>query len=93
MSYLRFTERLPSGGSSRYYIFPSNAGIENCTFAHDLHETVSYKEINRLMASQPEADFKKTLGEKLKIDGEELEVLCTMLFRDKDYLRELEKKH
>ena len=85
MAYLRWGSRLPSGKTSRFYVFPTSQGLESQVF-DETNPTISYPDLLKLMKLS-KSEFKKHLGKVLKIDGEELRVLSSLLIEDVDCLR------
>ena len=80
MQYLRWLEQLPSGEFSSSYIVGSDSGLMNM----DNGKFIKYEELNQLFGSATEDEMKDTIGERLLIKGEELDVLCQKLFVELD---------
>lgn len=80
MAYLRWGEKLPSGIISKSYIFGDPRGLVNI----DKGVLITYQYIRDLLKCKNNANIKENLKQKLDLQGEELEVVCSRLFYEKN---------
>jgi len=76
--YLRWLQTMPSGAASSSYIVGSSSGIINMDTGNYVH----YEELMNWFDSKNDDEIKKSVGDKLLLKGEELEVVCEKLFAE-----------
>ena len=80
MAYIRLGQELPSGNKSRYFVFGGPSGLNN------IHEgrLVPYQEVRDLFKTKNDDKFKDELGQRLSLEGEELDFVCERLFEERN---------
>ena len=78
MAYIRWGEKLPSGKESRSYVIGSPDGLMNMDM--NKGSLIPYCQLRDLIKTKTEVELKEHLRQKLELQAEELEVVCSRLF-------------
>jgi hypothetical protein len=80
MAYIRWGERLPSGNQSSSYVLGGPDGL----ISIDKGGLIPYSNIREWFKTKADPEIKQELGRRLELHEEELEVVCSRLFSERD---------
>lgn len=85
MAYIRWGDELPSGARSNCFVFGGPDGLINM----EKGTSIPYQDIRdwfkNKSESKPDSEIKQELGQRLGLQGEELEVVCNRLFDERNH--------
>ena len=79
MAYLRYGSLLPSGEKSTSFVIGDPSGLHSFDKGH-----MPYGILYSLFETKSDPEIKDEISDKLKLTGEELDVVCEMLFSERD---------
>jgi len=84
MAYIRWGDELPSGARSSSFVFGGPDGLVNM----ENGRVIPYQDIRDLFKAEPkplpDIEINKELGQRLGLEGEELEIVCNRLFHERN---------
>jgi hypothetical protein len=80
MAYLRWGQELPSGNKSNSFVFGSPDGLVNI----EKGCIIPYYDLTKYFKTKSDPEIKQELGDKLKLQGEELDQVYKLLMYEKN---------
>ena len=80
MAYIRMGQELPSGDTSKSFVFGGPDGLVN--MYKDV--LIPYPEVRDWFKTKSDEEMKAILGKRLIVNQEELGIICERLFEERD---------